>query len=183
VTPERRKHALLAALLVVLLVALWLRLGPSLSFFDGGDGSLMGWGGRGSGAGGPEGEILELAELGPELRNYEVTRDPFRFGEPPRPAVTPAPPRPKPVVIPPPPPVELPDPGPQPPPMNLTYLGHFGPKQRLIAVLTDGESIYNAQEGDVVAEHFWILGIGLESVDLGYVDFPDLPAQRLGVGS
>lgn len=182
-TPERRNQALLIVLLAVLLIVAWIRLGPLPSLGNDDGGPLFGNRSVDTAPGNLDGQVLKLAEVGSELRSYEVKRDPFRFGEPPRP---PAPaPTPPPVVVhrPPPPPPAPVNLGPQPPPLDLTFLGRFGPARRPIAVFTDGESIINAREGDVVGEHFLVLGIGFESVDLGYVDFPDLPAQRLGVGS
>ena len=92
----------------------------------------------------------------------------------------PPPPRPTPVRVPPP---ELPPAGPQPPALELTYLGWFGPKTRPIAAFTDGENLFVARRGEVLADHFRVLDIGLESVDVGFVDFPDVPARRLVVGS
>lgn len=179
-TPERRQKMLLGALLLLLLVVGWTRLWPLLTS-GGGGGVLIG---RGSAeeAEIPEGKIVELATLAPEVRNYRVKRDPFRFGEIPRPKPTPPPPPPPQPVEnkPPPTPVET---GPALPPLELSYLGKFGPKKSPIAVLTDGETLYNAQEGDSVNEHFRVRSINLESIDLEYIQFPDQPAQRLPVGS
>ncbi|MGH7339652.1 MAG: hypothetical protein ACREKH_04110, partial [Candidatus Rokuibacteriota bacterium] len=73
-------------------------------------------------------------------------------------------------------------PGPQLPEVDLTYLGSFGPEERPIAVLTDGDAIYNAVEGDVVEGQFVVAHIGYESVDLAYVEFPEEPPARLAVG-
>jgi hypothetical protein len=36
--------------------------------------------------------------------------------------------------------------------------------------------------GDVLEDQFIVSHIGYESVDIKYVDFPDLPARRLPVG-
>ena len=71
---------------------------------------------------------------------------------------------------------------PQPPDFQLTYLGCFGPKDRKIAVFTNGDDIYNVLVGDVLEDQFIVSHIGYESVDIKYVDFPDLPAKRLPVG-
>lgn len=67
------------------------------------------------------------------------------------------------------------------PELSLEYLGNFGPPQRKIAVFSDGKTIYNAQEGDVIDGRFIVARIGYESVDIRLVDFPDLPAKRVGV--
>jgi hypothetical protein len=183
---ERRKKLLLGLLAVVLVVFLGFRLAPLLA--------------GGSGFAGPDLKTdgvttsqvadLDLSRLEAEPRDYDPGRDPFRFYDPPPPkppgptaeelaaleaarraAMKPAEPAPP-----------QPDAGPRPPVIELSYLGSFGPKQRPIAVLTDGDQIYNALEGDVLQGQFVVSNIGLESVDLAYVDFPELPPARLAVG-
>jgi len=72
---------------------------------------------------------------------------------------------------------------PQPPPVSVEYLGSFGPRDRQIAVFSGEDEIYNAFEGDVLQEKFIVDKIGLESVDLKFVGFPDAPAERLAAGS
>lgn len=179
-TPERRQKYLLAALGVVLLWAGWSVLQDHV--LPGGAGGGFSGFGSGSLPDAPEGEVVELAALSPEVRKHTVERDPFRFGQIPQPPVkTAPPPPPRPVETRPPPP---PEPrGPVLPTLELSYLGRFGPKRRPIAVLTDGESIINVREGDPVNEHFRLQSINLESVDLEYINFPDEPAARLGVDS
>jgi len=127
---------------------------------------------------------LRSAELEDVSTEYQPGRDPFRFYQAPKPA----PPKPKPVEPPPPQPrktVELPPPpppGPQPPPIEVEYLGSFGPQERPIAVFSDGEEIYNVRLGDVIDGKFRVVRIGYESVDLAFVDFPEVPAERLPIG-
>ena len=70
---------------------------------------------------------------------------------------------------------------PAPPELSLEYLGNFGPSQRKIAVFSNGQQIYNVQEGDVIDGKFIVARIGYESVDVRFVDFPDVPAKRVGV--
>ena len=70
---------------------------------------------------------------------------------------------------------------PAPPELSLEYLGNFGPSQRKIAVFSNGKEIYNAQEGDVIDGKFIVARIGYESVDVRFVEFPEVPAQRVGV--
>jgi len=130
----------------------------------------------------------DLLEAGP-TRDLEVGRDPFRFAP----------------LAPPPPPgpsaeelarrrreeeerqrlaeQELVARGPQPPEVDLRFLGSFGPRQRRIAVFSDatGANVYNAREGDTVDDRFVVENIGYESVDIGFVGFPDVPARRLGI--
>jgi hypothetical protein len=73
-------------------------------------------------------------------------------------------------------------PEPQPPEVPFRYLGSFGSPARRVAVFSDGDAIYNALEGDVLAGQFIVQHIGLESVDLRFVDFPRAPARRLAAG-
>jgi len=71
---------------------------------------------------------------------------------------------------------------PHPPPFTWTYLGSFGPSDRRIAVFTDGKTIYDAQQGEVLAGKWIVAQIGYESVDIRFVNFQDVPAQRLPIG-
>ena len=73
---------------------------------------------------------------------------------------------------------------PKPPPLTLKYLGSFGPPRARIAVFTDaaGQNLWNARVGDVVDGKFIVDKIGLESVDLRFVGFEDVPPARLAVG-
>ena len=71
---------------------------------------------------------------------------------------------------------------PRPQPFTMNYLGNFGSPQKRLAVFTDGKTIYNAQEGEVLEGKFIVAHIGYESVDIQFVGFPDWPAQRLAVG-
>jgi len=68
------------------------------------------------------------------------------------------------------------------PDFNLKFLGSFGSRQKRLAVFSDGAEIFNALEGGVLKGHFVIRQIGLESVDVGYLDYPDEPAIRLAAG-
>jgi len=129
--------------------------------------------------------MLRSAELEDVPAEYQPGRDPFRFYQAPKP---PPPPPPKPVERPAPeptktvtPPPQVPA-GPQPPPIELEYLGSFGPQERPIAVFTDGEEIYNVRLGDVIDGKFRVVRIGYESVDLAFVDFPEVAAERLPIG-
>jgi hypothetical protein len=72
---------------------------------------------------------------------------------------------------------------PQPPPVTVRYLGSFGPPERRVAVFSgsDRESVVNAAVGEVVEGRFVVVEIGFESVDLGFVGFPDVPPRRLGL--
>jgi hypothetical protein len=71
---------------------------------------------------------------------------------------------------------------PKPPPFTWTYLGSFGPPNRRVAVFSDGKTIYDALQGDVLAGKFIVAQIGYESVDIRFVGFPEVAAQRLPIG-
>lgn len=185
----QRERRLLAVLGVVVVVLLGVRVGPA----------LLGGGEPGPRTGrAPRAAVeprlitdvveLEMAALEGESGEFRPGRDPWSFAEPP------------------------PPPGPTPeelerarvaeqearrrleeeraaeperprlPPVDVTYLGNFGPAHKRIAVFSDGQSIYNAQAGETVGGRFLVLRIGYESVDLGYVQHPEAPAQRLRVG-
>jgi hypothetical protein len=70
---------------------------------------------------------------------------------------------------------------PHPPELNWQYLGRFGPPDKQIAVFTNGKQIINKQEGEVIDNKFIVAHIGYESVDIGFVGFPTVPAKRVGV--
>lgn len=71
---------------------------------------------------------------------------------------------------------------PKPPKFTFKYLGSFGPKNRPLAAFSDGKTIVNAREGDVILAKFRLAKIGYESVDIKYIEFPDEPALRLAIG-
>jgi hypothetical protein len=184
-----RQRRLLALLAVAALAFIWLRVVPSLLPE-----------GAGAGASRPAerarrealGDVvgLRLEDLEAQPGSYTAGRDPFRYGEPP-----PPPPPPPPTAE------ELAAEAarlaqeralqaeraaeaarPKPPPVNLRYLGSFGTEVRRIAVFSDGQNIYNARAGDVLDGKFIVARIGYESVDIGFVGFPDEPPQRLAAG-
>jgi hypothetical protein len=186
-----RQRLLLAALALLLGIVVWQRLGPALGG-EGGPG-----GGAAGSAAGADSHVAELrvADLEPSPSQHETGRDPFRYGAPPPP--------------PGPTPEELEaerqralaeaeararalaaqqaaaqaaPPAPQPPPVTLRYLGSFGTERRRIAVFSDGNAIYNALEGDVLEGKYIVHHIGLESVDVRFVGFPDAPPERLAAG-
>jgi hypothetical protein len=70
---------------------------------------------------------------------------------------------------------------PKPPEFTMQYLGNFGPSNRRVAVFSDGKKIHNALEGEVIENKFIVARIGYESVDIGFVGFPNTPMKRLGV--
>jgi hypothetical protein len=201
VSPQKRQRVLLAVLLVVAAVAAWTQLLPRL----GGGGEAIVGPGTGPGAraaGGVDIVTLDVDALAATPRDYSPGRNPFDYGAPPPPpppsaeelarraeleaerrraaeaARLAAEERARELVENPPPP-----PKPQPPEFRLTYLGSFGPPSRRIAVFTDGEEIYNALVGEVLAEQFVVQDIGYESVAIAFVGFPDEPPRRFAIGS
>jgi hypothetical protein len=142
-------------------------------------------------------EELRVAALAIRPREYTPGRDPWRFVDPPPPPPPPPPPGPSAAEL------EARRRAeeeaarlraqmlqqqqaeaakPKPPPFTMSYLGNFGPPSRRIAVFSDGKTIYNAQQGEVLAGKFIVAEIGYESVDIRFVGFPDWPPQRLAVG-
>lgn len=105
--------------------------------------------------------------------------DPREPTKPPPPPPTPAPTIP-PMVGPAGPP--LPTPTPAPPEPTFKLIGIFGPKNRPIATLVNGDELLNAREGDIVFRSWVIRRIGYESIDVGFVG-PYSPAEtrRLGI--
>jgi hypothetical protein len=93
-------------------------------------------------------------------------RDLFDFATPPP---TPPPPVPSfaPVVVATPPPITTPTPPPL-GPLNIKYIGQFEGRRGLkVAVLmTDRREVLTAQAGQVVANRYRIVRIGIESVDV-----------------
>jgi hypothetical protein len=79
--------------------------------------------------------------------------------------------------LPPPPPT----PTPKPPEITFKFLGTFGPKEHPIAVLREGDSIYNARAGDILFGKFVLRKVGYESIDVGFVGFADTETKRLGI--
>ncbi|RMH15567.1 MAG: hypothetical protein D6696_20455 [Acidobacteria bacterium] len=69
------------------------------------------------------------------------------------------------------------------PPIDVSLLGIFGPENRRIAALTDGETIINALEGEEINGKFIVDRIGFESIDLRFVGFPDVPPETLEIDS
>jgi len=111
---------------------------------------------------------IDLARLDhPRPQSGIGRRDLFDFAAPP-----PAPPRTEAMAAPvpeaTPPPVYQPPTPPPLPPMNLKYIGAFeGRKGLKVAVLmTEHKEVLTAQAGEVVANRYRVVRIGLESVDV-----------------
>jgi hypothetical protein len=68
---------------------------------------------------------------------------------------------------------------PPPPPFDRSYLGHFGPGRSPVAVFRNGEKLEVAIEGEVLDEVFILREIGLESVLIGFVGYPEKETTRV----
>jgi len=114
----------------------------------------------------PELPRIDLARLDrPRPASGIGRRDLFDFATPPP---TPPPPMPSaPPMVEAPPPVTAPTPPPL-SPLNIKYIGAFEGKKGLkVAVLmTDRKEVLTGQAGEVVANRYRIVRIGLESVDV-----------------
>ena len=80
---------------------------------------------------------------------------------------------------------EVPPPPPPPTPPQFTYkfIGTFGRAQNPIATFTRDGEIVNARVGDVIDGKFILRRIGIESAEIGFVNFPPTQTQRIPLGS
>jgi hypothetical protein len=130
--------------------------------------------------------VISVADLAPatERTNSDPGRDLFELRDPtrpPLPTATPAPPAPGDVrfvgPLPPPPPT----PTPAPPEIAFKFIGTFGPKDHPIAVVQQGDQVLNVRTGDKLFGKFIVKKVGYESIDVGFVGFPEAEARRLGI--
>jgi hypothetical protein len=166
-SPERRRLAVLLAILGVVLVIAIYRLWP---------GSVETVTGRataraGARASGPS--TITAPDVHLQVLNEErpkpvdrPQRDLFRF-------------KPKPAPAPPPVRQGSPSAGPAAPsgppplaPITMRFIGIVEAPERSqkIAILTDGRGIYRGREGDIIEGRYRLLRIGVESVDMAYLD-------------
>jgi hypothetical protein len=114
----------------------------------------------------------------------DASRDLFDLREPTR--------KPPPTPVPPPPPPgdtrfigPLPAPGPtptpKPPEVTFKFVGTFGPKGHPIAVIQEGDKVYNVRAGDILFDKFVLRNVGYESIDIGFVGYPDTESRRIGI--
>jgi len=144
----------------------------------------------------PQLKLDVLAQL--QRVNYTGPgRNVFEFGAAPPPAPTTPDPKirvdapPKPAIIatnhgrrigpdkdPPPPPP--PPPPPQAPPIALKFYGYVGPRGAgKRAFFLDGEEIFVAGEGDIIKQRYRVVRIGLSSVEMMDVQFPQSKPQQI----
>jgi hypothetical protein len=83
---------------------------------------------------------------------------------------------------PPPPPPPQPPPAPVPPPFDFKFIGTFGNPKNPIATFARNDEIVNARIGDTIAGKFVLRRIGIESVEIGFVGFPQDVRQRIPLG-
>lgn len=113
-----------------------------------------------------------------------AVRDLFKFKEPPPPRKKPLPPRPQ-YIFPSDPrfigprPAPPPPPPPTPPAIPFQFTGTFGSTRQPVAVLVEGDRLSLVRSGDVVDEKFIIRNVGFESIDVGFVGFPETEVRRL----
>ncbi len=130
--------------------------------------------------------LLSVKDFGaaPAHGAADSPRDLFDLREPtrrPLPTPTPAPPGPGdpryigPLPPPPPPPT------PRPPEITFKFIGTFGPKEHPIAVVQQGDQVLNVRAGDTLFGKFVLKKVGYESIDVGFVDFPEAEPKRLGL--
>jgi hypothetical protein len=95
-------------------------------------------------------------------------RDLFRFKPK---APPPAPEAPRNATMQPPAPAAPPGPPPL-PPIAMRFIGlvEATDPAKKIAILTDGRGLYEGSEGDIIEGRYRILRIGVESVDIAYLD-------------
>ena len=109
---------------------------------------------------------------------FDPPREPTR-----RPPPTPFPPPPPPGdtrfigPLPPPPPT----PTPKPPEVTFKFVGTFGPKAHPIAVIQQGDQVYNVRAGDILFDKFVLRSVGYESIEVGFVGFAETETRRIGI--
>jgi hypothetical protein len=177
---ERRRQLILGALVVVLLgvvYRLWTTASapPAASNRSASaTGQTQARSGRGSAAAddgqGIKAPDVHLESLDAERMKPTAERNLFRF-RPKAPPPPPAPPRPT-VVQPTVPSVPTPSGPPPPPPITLKFLGIVDSPTRgmKIAALSDGRNTFHGVEGDIIEGRYRILKIGVESIEIAYVD-------------
>jgi hypothetical protein len=130
--------------------------------------------------------VLSVADFKPRspAEPSASGRDLFDLREPthpPPPTPTPAPPGPGdprfigPLQPPPPPPP------PRPPEVTFKFIGTFGRKAHPIAVIVEGDQVYSVQAGDTLFGKFVLRKVGYESIDVGFVGFPESESRRIGI--
>ncbi len=172
---RRRELALASIALVVLAIAVWTQRAGGRPSNTGTPASTPagnpGQTGQKPPVAGVNLDALEAERPEPD----EGTRNPFRFKQTPvttpQPSTGVKPPPPQPSIAA---PVVTGPPEMQPPPrIMLKYIGDVADPLKAggkIAVLTDGRNVFQGREGEVIEGRYRIVRIGVESVDLAYLD-------------
>lgn len=79
---------------------------------------------------------------------------------------------------------EIPPPPPPPTPPHFPYkfIGTFGHAPKPIAVFSREGELLNVRPGETFGGKFVLLGVGIESADIGYVGFPSDVRRRIPIG-
>ncbi|HEY0592511.1 MAG TPA: thrombospondin type 3 repeat-containing protein [Thermoanaerobaculia bacterium] len=78
--------------------------------------------------------------------------------------------------------VPPPPPPPTPPAFPYRFIGTFGSPERPIAVFSSNGELVNVRPGETFGGKFILLGLGIESADIGYVGFPPDVRKRIPIG-
>ncbi|RPI54634.1 MAG: hypothetical protein EHM55_10250 [Acidobacteria bacterium] len=168
---RQRELALASVAILVLATAVWtMRPGRPSARASGPAAAAATGAAPGGGTGTAQVNLEALGGERPEPE--ESVRNPFRFK---------APPAPPPVVSPP--VVKHPQAGqvpaggppqpPAPPRITLKYIGDMADPAKpgaKVAILSDARGVYYGREGEVIEGRYRIVKIGVESVDLAYLD-------------
>ncbi len=125
-----------------------------------------------------------------DLGQEAFSRNPFTFGPPPTPTRNLTPPA---TRIPP--PIRTPRPTPTPryvlgedgerlpppPPFDREYIGFLGPSRLSVAVFRKNNEIEVVPIGNTIDDTFIVREIGLESVQIGFVGYPEKETTRVPV--
>jgi hypothetical protein len=167
-SPKRRQYVLLAVLGAVLAAAVyvrWPRAAERVPIAS----NVRGAARPAQGQAAMTAPDVHLEQLrAPSAKPTELERNLFKFK--PRPAPAPSPVRDP--IAPPPPVVSTAPPPPSVPPITLKFIGliETGSAQR-VAILSDGRgSPVYGKEGDTVLGQYKILRIGVESIEMAYLD-------------
>ena len=175
---ERKRQLVLASVAAVLIaVAVWLLQSPTAQHASSPPGPATTGATATRPAAAQKGSVAEvdLESLDAQRPEpAETDRNPFRFK--PRPSPPPSPPAargtlPNQAGTP---GVDVPDGPPPPPPrIPLKFIGVVhseDPKFPDVAVLSDGRGVYHGRAGEVIEGRYRIVKIGVESIELAYLD-------------
>lgn len=182
--PKTQKQLLLLAVLTVVLGGVaWYRYAPATAEPPVVASKEKSSTKRGAASAGPRTTApdVHLEALDAKAGQLETTnRNPFRFKPKP-----PPPPPPPPVVAPPlpvaPPAPAGPPPPPPLPPITLKFVGFVVQNGQKVAMLNDGQGHpMGGREGDVIEGRYRIIRIGVESIELSYLDGRGRQTIRMG---